>query len=307
MPVFNGGAYLQASVNSMRRQTWHDFELIIVDDGSSDGSGEWLREQAQEDSRIHLVSRENRGLVATLNEMLALARGEFLVRMDADDVALPDRITRQVQYLDAHPEVVCVGGSSWLMDEESRLIAPIVPPTSHEAIDAGLLRGHTTINHPAATMRREAVLACGGYHTEAYPTEDLDLWLRLAERGRLANLAEPVLCYRIHSGSISGQSAQGRQREAARRTCQAAWQRRGLQGIEFEATEPWRPDDRRASRAAFLIRYGWMAFACGQSSTARHYGSRALKTTPWANEAWRLWLAAWLKRPPMRTLPPVLG
>src|SRR4051794_24772902 len=106
LAVYNGGRYLRAAVDSILTQTFTDFEFIIIDDGSTDGSLATLREFAQRDPRINLVSRPNKGLTVTLNEGIALARGEFLARMDADDIALPQRFEKQIAYLRDHPECV---------------------------------------------------------------------------------------------------------------------------------------------------------------------------------------------------------
>jgi hypothetical protein len=269
----------------------------VLDDGSTDGSGELADELARKDSRIRVIRRENKGLVTTLNELVAQARGPLVARMDADDVALPDRFALQVAYMAAHPDVVCLGGGHWVIDEADRVITEIHQPEDDATIQALALRGHTTICHPAAMIRTAALRKIGGYRVECYPTEDLDLWLRLGEEGRLANLAEPVIRYRIHSGSISGQAAQGRQREAARRTCESAWARRGLTDVQFEATQSWRAAEDRDSRMKFALQYGWMAYTSGFRRTALTYGVKALKILPFRSDGWRLVATALLKRP----------
>ena len=298
IPVYNGGAFLAKALRSVLAQTYADFECLVLDDGSTDGSAAVVESIARNDSRVRLVRRENRGLVSTLNELAQLAEGELIARMDADDVALPTRFQQQVAFLAAHPEVVCVGGGHWIIDEVDRTIAEVRHPTDDARIQALALRGHTTICHPAAMMRASALRAVGGYRAEFYPTEDLDLWLRLGEIGRLANLPEPVIRYRFHSGSISGQAAQGRQRQAAARTCEAAWARRGLTGITFDATEAWRPSEDRASRLKFALRYGWMAYNAGFRATAIAYGVKALKIQATSVDSWRLLVVALVKRLP---------
>lgn len=108
MLVYNTRRYVEAAVRSILDQTWTDFELILIDDGSNDGSEEILRRLAAEDARIRLVSRENRGIVASRNEAVGLARGRFIAVMDSDDLSRPDRLARQVEYLDANPDCVLV-------------------------------------------------------------------------------------------------------------------------------------------------------------------------------------------------------
>lgn len=297
VPVYNGGAFFRAAIQSVLDQSFRDFECLILDDGSTDGSGDIADELARVDSRVRVIHRENRGLVATLNELVDAARGEFVARMDADDLCLPTRFAMQVEFLRRHPEVVCVGSSHWLVDEQDRRIAAIKPPTDDAAIEQSALQGHTPICHPAAMIRTAALRQAGGYRLDYYPTEDLDLWLRLGELGALANLPEPLICYRMHSGSISGQAAQGRQREAARRACADAWARRGITDGVFEATDAWRPDESPASRMRFAVKYGWMAHASGFRGTAMIYGLKAIRVLPIRKEGWHLLAIAMLRRP----------
>jgi glycosyltransferase involved in cell wall biosynthesis len=297
LPVYNGGVFLEPALESIRAQTFTDFECLVLDDGSTDGSAGVVQRLADRDARFRVIRRENRGLVATLNELLDEARGELIARMDADDVALPNRFQMQVDFLAAHPDVVCVGGAHWIIDEADRTIACVENPVDDAAIQSLALRGHTTICHPAAMIRASALVGLGGYRAEFYPTEDLDLWLRLGEVGRLANLADPVIKYRFHSGSISGQAAQGKQRLAAVRTCEAAWARRRLTGMAFDANEAWRPSESVESKLKFLVRYGWMAWNSGFRRTAFIYGTKAVGLRARSLDGWQLLLAALLKNP----------
>jgi hypothetical protein len=297
IPVYNGGSFFADALQSILEQSFADFECIVVDDGSTDGSGALAEAIAARDGRFRVVRRENRGLVATLNELVSLARGELLARMDADDIALCDRLALQVAFMNEHPEVVCVGGGQILMDETGRLISSIAPPTGDDDIQQLTLRGHGSICHPTAMIRKGALLEVGGYRSQYYPAEDLDLWLRLGERGKLANLAVPVLHYRIHSGSISGQAAQGRQRAAGRHACQDAWERRGVTDVTFEASGSWRPTEERESRLLFALQYGWMAHSSGFRDTAVAYGLKAFAINPLRTSTWRLLVAAVFKRP----------
>ncbi len=299
LPVFNGGKFFATALRSILDQTFTDLECLVIDDGSTDDSAAVASEAAHRDRRVRLIQRENRGLVATLNEGVACARAPLVARMDADDVALPDRLQRQVAFLDEHPQVVCVGGGHWLIDEVDRIIAPLSAPARHVEIDALSLKGHTAICHPAATMRVDAIRQAGGYRQDFYPTEDLDLWLRLAEVGELANLPVPVIRYRVHTGSISGQAALGRQRDAAERSCRAAWSRRGLVDQHFEGAAPWRVGESRSSRLEFALRYGWMAWSAGIAATARAYGRKAVAIDPLDAGAWRLLTVASFKKAPV--------
>ncbi len=234
LPVFNAGAFLRPAVQSILDQRYRDFELLVIDDGSTDDSLAELQSFAARDDRIQLKSRENRGLVATLNEMLADAGSELIARMDADDIAMSHRFDLQVAYLDEHPEVVCLGGGIELMDDNSRRLHRPPPVRGNEAVQREALQGRIPICHPSSMFRRDAVQRVGGYRADAYPAEDLDLWLRLGEIGQLDNLGACVLRYRIHSGSISVQQNR-HQMQQMRIVCENAWKRRNIIG-EFHGS-----------------------------------------------------------------------
>lgn len=201
LPVWNGERYLRAALDSLLVQDFQNFEVVVVNDGSTDGTADLLAGYAH-DARFRIHTQEPRGLVASLNRGLQLAQAEFIARMDADDVALPVRLSRQLAFMNAHPEVAAVGSSIILMDPVGRHLRTQVYPHGHAQVAVGMLHD-CTLAHPAVMMRRSAVLAVGGYRQAFQHAEDYDLWLRIAERHRIDNLAEPLLCYRIHSTSVS--------------------------------------------------------------------------------------------------------
>lgn len=196
--VYNGEAYLAEALESVLAQSLSDWECIVVDDGSSDGSTEIAQRFANDDSRFRVHVQPNQGLPRALNEGLRQARGRYVAILDADDTALPDRLERQVGHLDANPDVALVGGNVTMISGNGREFGLAEYPLDDEAIRAQLER-QTAFVHSAATYRRELVLDAGGYRHVTRLAEDVDLWLRLAERGRLANLAEPVARYRVHA------------------------------------------------------------------------------------------------------------
>jgi glycosyltransferase involved in cell wall biosynthesis len=293
MPVYNAEKYLAEAVESILNQTFTDFEFLIVDDGSRDRSLKILQRYAQQDSRIRLISRENRGFVATLNELIAIAQGSYLARMDADDISLPDRFQQQVDFLNTHPEVVCVGGEQDWIDDAGRTLMHCTQAQDNEAVQALALIGQTPINHPSAMMRRDPVIQLGGYDEAMFLAEDLDLWLKLGEIGQLANLPATVVKYRLHANSIS-ETRQVEQTEQRRRACEAAWQRRGILDGQFQETKHWRPFD-RPSLHAYMLRYGWRFFNTGQRWAAILYGYRAVKALPQRLEGWKLLTCALMK------------
>ena len=203
MPVYNTERYVAEAVESILAQTFGDFELIIIDDGSTDGSRAILERYAKQDDRIRLISRPNTGIGGARNEALGMAKGELIAVMDSDDVALPERFEVQVAYLREHPEVVCLGSVVQCIDEAGRFLFEANPAMDHEAIQEEALRGCCPLAQCSMMMRREAVLAVKGYDPELSPAEDLDLVLRLGERGKLVNLPQVLQKYRWHDQSIS--------------------------------------------------------------------------------------------------------
>lgn len=295
LPVHNGERYLALALQSVLRQSFRDFELLVLDDGSSDASRSIAERFAASDQRVKIISRENRGLVATLNELLEHARGSYLARMDADDIARPGRFELQVDFLDGRPEVVCVGGAQALIDDAGRFLTVLTPPLTDEAIQRSILAGHGAICHPTAMIRASTMAEVGGYDPAMRHCEDLDLWLRLGERGKLANVAEVVLDYRLASASVSAVHWQ-EQRCNARSACEQAWARRGVSGT-FEAGDPWRPNGTPEGDSRFFLKYGWWAFGSGERRTALHYALRAAKASPRNLDAYKLAACALLKQP----------
>ena len=282
LPVYNAERYVAEAVESILAQTFRDFELLIVDDGSKDRSLEILRRLAEGDARIRLSSRPNAGLVATLNEMLAQARGEFIARMDADDVALPRRFERELEYLRAHDECLVVGTAAEWIDPEGELLKVHVPPRDHVQIDAAhVTSAEGVVCHPSALIRATAFERVGGYDPKLDGAEDLDLWLRIAEVGRLANLPEPLLRYRFHFQKV-GFVAKRRQIEASRRSVLAACERRKLPP-QLPPEDPEPLDIGRQLRT-----WAWWALGSGNRATARKYAWRVLLREPHRPSTWRL-------------------
>ncbi len=201
MPVFNAEAYLAESVESVLGQTLEDFELVAVDDGSEDGSRAILERFARLDPRVRVVVNEKPlGLAATSNSCWRHSRTTYVARLDADDVALPERLSRQVAFLEAHPTVAAVGGAAITIDPAGRQLSVMRPPSSSSVIRVRLPRRNCFV-HSSVTARRAALEQVGGYRF--HPGGDYDLWLRLAEQFELANLPEPVVLYRMYAGQTS--------------------------------------------------------------------------------------------------------
>jgi glycosyltransferase involved in cell wall biosynthesis len=215
LPVYNGEAHLDEAIRSIRAQTFSAFEFLIIDDGSTDGSLEIIERHAREDERIRVRARANRGLIETLNEGLAMAGGEYVARMDADDIALPSRFQKQIEFMMQHPRCVLLGSSFVFIDDagrEDRLHHCFI----HDVTIRHALPLEGAILHPAAMFRRSAVMDVGGYRAGYVAAEEYDLWHRLAHRGQLNNLAEPLLRYREWMGRVSTRDAAVQRRVADR-------------------------------------------------------------------------------------------
>jgi len=227
MPVYNAGRFLADAVNSIRDQSFRDWEMICVNDGSTDDSGQLLDQFAAQDARIRIVHQANTGIVGALNHGCELVRGPLICRMDGDDLALADRIETQLALLRNTPNCVAVGGAILEIDTDGDPLCCSRLPTSHADIENNLLHRRTGLFHPTTMIRTEAFRAVGGYRAEYQWVEDHDLWLRLAQRGQLANLDQVVLCYRQHSSSVCWQRA-AEQRELMNRLLAEAYADRGL-------------------------------------------------------------------------------
>jgi hypothetical protein len=292
MPVYNAKRYIEEAIESILGQTFKDFEFLIIDDGSTDRSLAILKRYAAQDARIRLWSRPNAGYVVRLNEMLHQARGDLIARMDADDVALPERFARQVEFLRSHPEVDLVGGAQEHISAKGYHLFAYHEPLEHQEIQESALAGICPICHPSVMMRRNAVLAVGGYREELMPAEDFDLWLRMGERGLLANLPEVLTRYRVHESSVSA-SLQQRQISHMQAAVDGACDRRGIPRRELK-TKPWRPVN-RTSQHQFLMHHGWAGFHRGDRPAAVHFGLRAVSLVPWRKASWVLLACAILK------------
>lgn len=234
LPCFNAEQFLEKSISSVLSSTYQNFELIAVDDGSTDSTNEIIRLFKARDARLVLHEQPNSGIVIALNNALNLAQGKYAARMDADDICIPDRFEKQIAFLEANPSVLVVGGHGYLIDEDDDLISPISVVLDHDSIDSDLINKFNSraMIHPAAMFRTKQIQELGGYREEFICAEDLDLFLRVAEHGKLANLDSVVIHYRKHGNSVTDTRAL-LQRRNAMRAANEARLRRGIPTVSY--------------------------------------------------------------------------
>lgn len=202
LPVYNGAADVEQAVLSILAQTYTDFELLIINDGSKDNSAEILARL--HDPRIRLVHQENMGLAATLNRGIALARGRYIARQDQDDLSLPTRLDKQWAYLESNPDCALLGTRAEIWVGDTRSDRMHDHPIEYGHILFDMLFDNPFV-HSSIMMRRDAVVQIGSYSTDPsrQPPEDYELWSRLARRFKVANLPDRLLVYREVAQSMS--------------------------------------------------------------------------------------------------------
>jgi Glycosyltransferases involved in cell wall biogenesis len=209
LPVFNCERYLEEAIESILGQTYPNFELIVIDDGSTDRSGSISDEFAAKEPRIRVIHQKNAGIAAALNAGIALASGEYIARMDGDDVALPTRFERQVDVLEENPAIVLLGCVCHTIDAQGNMWEPALSKSEPLTIAEAQLDSFPPlihqVCHPSVMVRTAAVRQIGGYKSAYDYAEDYDLYLRIAALGAIGELNEPLLLYRKHASSICGQ------------------------------------------------------------------------------------------------------
>jgi glycosyltransferase involved in cell wall biosynthesis len=287
MPVYNGSRYVTQAIDSILAQTYRDFEFLVLDDGSTDDTLRILRLYEALDSRVHVFARPNAGVVAARNQLISLANGSLLALMDHDDIAVPQRLERQVVEFDKSADLVALGTYAQVIDPEGEVLGLGTPPTAHEEIDRVLmtLSGGWHICNPTAMMKADAVRLVGCYNQDVASSEDADLFLRLAEVGRLANLPEVLLSYRVHLGSLSHQATVFQRQRHAQAVVWAS-RRRGLPEPVLAPAPELRDLSARPSRTHVM--WAWWAIDSGHLRTARKHALVAVRRAPLDLESWRV-------------------
>jgi len=223
MPAYNAARFLREAIESVLAQSYTNFELVVIDDGSSDASWSIMQDLATRDARVRAFRNErNLGIVRTRNRLFAESNpaSEFFAVLDSDDMCLPERLALQVAFLEAHPDHALVGGNLCVIDESGADVGLRRYPSSHEAIMRVITR-YNPIAQPASMFRRSAIDAVGVYDERYARCQDYELWLRMAERFKLANLDAPVIKYRV--SATQGKTVQLRESLAYTIDIQRRW------------------------------------------------------------------------------------
>ena len=249
MPVYNGEKYLAEAIESILGQTFADFEFVIVDDGSQDGSAAIIRDYAKRDERIRVIRHErNQGLTSARNSGIAASRGEFIAAMDHDDISRPQRIEKQVDFLQSHPDIGLVGTGMRSVDEDMTTLRCHVPPQQHALILLRWSLGITTVAGPTIMTRRNTMLSVDGYEDSIKAADDHELFSRLFWQTRFANLPDPLYLHRRYDQQTSVTQYDKQKSEAF------AMRRRWLNRLWGEA--PGASID-RLDRLRHGMKFGW--------------------------------------------------
>jgi glycosyltransferase involved in cell wall biosynthesis len=227
LPAFNAEATVRRAIDSVLAQTMPDFELIVVDDGSEDGTARVV--EAVDDPRVSVLRCPHRGVPPTLNAGIAEARAPIVAIQDADDFSTPDRLERQLAFLAEHPEVAVVGSRMPEVDAEGRKLtdrAPFEPGDVHD-----VLMRFNPISNSSATFRRDVVVRLGGYDARYACAHEYDLWLRVSDHHRVWALDEPVAIRTLYGGNLSTRRERTCIRDSIHTRARAMARRRSLRGL----------------------------------------------------------------------------
>lgn len=203
LPCYNAEKFIEASIASIISQTYSNLEIIAIDDSSTDNTFSILQILSKNDNRIKILHNEkNAGLVFSLNKGIVNAKGKYIARMDADDISLPQRIEKQIKFMEQHTDVALCGSGYLIINSENKETGKISLPSENEEIKAALLFTNA-FAHPTVVIRKEILERCGLYEEGLVPAEDYELWIRIAENYKIANIPAYLLKYRVHESNLT--------------------------------------------------------------------------------------------------------
>jgi len=201
MPAYNAAGYIEEAIRSVLEQTFTDFELLIVNDGSTDNTEAIIR--SFNDDRIILTSQKKSGIAAALNKGLSIARAAIIARFDADDICYPNRLALQYDFLNTHPDHVIVGCDADYYDMQDEFVFTYRPPGHTDEEIRSLYFYHCPFVHSGVMYRRQVILDAGGYDLNAHAFEDHLLWSKVIKLGLACNLSSTLIRVRLHTGSVT--------------------------------------------------------------------------------------------------------
>ncbi len=261
IPAYNAMRYLPKTLDSVLQQTHRDFEVLIINDGSSDAIIEWVSKIT--DTRVQLITQSNQGVSAARNTGIALAQGEYIAFLDADDLWEPTHLEKQVSYLDNNPKIGVVYTWTQLIDECDRPTGRIFASHASGMIWQELLENDVISTGSSAMVRRNCLDTVGGFDTELAHAEDLELWLRIARQHQIGVIKEPLTMYRQHPHNTT------KNREKM------------LHGLRmvFEKAFATAPIEilhqRNSAYASLFLGFAWLAIDDGNTTQAAQYRKQA--------------------------------
>lgn len=285
MPVYNVEHYLAEAIESILQQTFTDFELVIIDDGSTDDSKLIISKYANKDQRIRFITRENRGIIKTRNELLKLAKGEYFAIMDGDDISCNNRLEEQFNFLSNNPEYLIVGCRDLLIDPDGDPIMLINDHLDHHEIDQANLKKGEFLTLNAYMAITDVVKDAGAYREEIAYAEDRDLFLRLAELGKVKVLPNILYKYRQHPNSVCVKKRL-EINDSVSQVIKDAHNRRKL--TLNTTVQDSSLFERNLEQNDYFASWAWWALKARNFKTARKYALKLLITSPFSLESWRL-------------------
>lgn len=279
MPAYNAGCYIAEAIESVLCQTTNDFELLIVNDGSTDNTEEIIR--SFNDDRITVISQKNKGVAEALNSGLHHAKGQYIARFDADDICFSERLEKQKHFLDVNPDYVITGSDAIYISEMGDYLCHYTCASHQDAQLKSSLLTICPFIHSSVMYRRDAVLRCGGYNELAHNMEDHLLWVQLSKLGKFSNFDEPLIKVRFNPASV---------------TIDERWRGKYFRELKFDILQRgsiteaegyvlWniihRQDNQKTKRGAYYALCGKKYLINNhQPKSARTYIKKAIKISP---------------------------
>ena len=283
MPIYNAERYIEDALQSILGQHYTDWDCILVDDGSTDGTVPKIKLLITGHKNIKLIEKEQSGIVDALNVGLEHCTGIWVARMDADDIAHPERLGKQLDFLEKNEACIACGTNALMIDPAGYRIRPVNPPLAHEDIVQALMQGRgTSIIHPSLMIKREVLNTLNGYRKEYERVEDLDLYLRAKDMGVLANLDEVLLQYRQHPSS-SNIVHKKVQRDLRKRLIEE----RGLP-MPTHLLEPLGEESLNTvdTTQRCYVDWAYKSVIGGLPGSALHFMLKAIRLKPWSAFVW---------------------